>query len=160
MRITVFNKKCVWIFCLTCVCALVVSATENQEMIEQVQTIFNDKSLTREENADAIEQLGTEGRNAFIHLVETNDYECLPHVAIYAAQDLRITELAPVILSKLGEPPNDYSGKSVMETLRVLKNSEVTPELIKIIRNEVWSRYEKWRTAHTLLILGSPGGAC
>ncbi len=157
MRRNAIISKCLCLLCLLVVCGSVTSGAENQDMIEQLQTILNDETLSREQIADSIQQLGVDGRNAFIYLVETGEYECMPHVAVYAAQDLGISELAPAILSKLGELPNDYPSESIMETLRVLNNSEVTPELIKIIRNEAWSKYSKWRTAYTLLVLGSPG---
>ena len=156
MKRNTIISKCLCILCLLGVFGSVVSGDENQDMIEQVKTILNDKSLSREEKAEGIQQLGNEGRDALIHLVTTGEYECLPHVVIEATQDLGISALAPNILDMMGVPPEEYPNISIMEALRVLKNSEVTPELIKIIRNETWSRYTKWITAQTLLVLGYP----
>ena len=156
MKRNTIISKCLCILCLLGVFGSVVSGDENQDMIEQVKTILNYETLSREQKAEGIQQLGNEGRDAFIHLVKARTYECVPSTVVYATQDLGISELAPYILDMMGESQYGDITKIIMETLQTLQNSEVNPELIKIIRSDAWSRFVKWRTAQTLLVLGSP----
>ena len=148
--------KCLCILSLLVVCGSVVTSAENQDMIEQVKTILNDKTLSREQKAEGIQQLGIEGRNAFIYIVKAKEYECVPSTVVYVTQDLGISELAPYVLDMMGESQYGDITKIIMETLQILQNSEVNPELIKIIRSDAWSRFVKWRTAQALLVLGYP----